>query len=48
MYPGSSLEPMYSRSEKCMADDAEDVDKAYYDTLLNRYPVKKEIEWIKL
>ena len=48
IYPGSSLGPMYSRSEECMADNAEDVDKAYYDTLLNTYPVKKDIEWIKL
>lgn len=48
IYPRSSLGPMYSRSEKCLADDAEDVDKSYYDTLLNTYPVKKEIEWIKL
>lgn len=48
IYPGSNLGPMYFRSEECMADDSEGVDKAYYDTLLNTYPVKEDIEWIKL
>lgn len=48
VYPGSSLGSMYSRSEECMADDGEEVDKAYYDTLVNTYPVKENIEWMKL
>ena len=48
VYPGSSLGPMYSRSEECMADDGEEVDKAYYDTLVNTYPIKEDIEWVKL
>ena len=48
IYPGSGLGFMYSRSEECMANDGEEVDKAYYDTLVNTYTVKEDIEWMKL
>lgn len=48
IYPGSSLGSMYSRSEECMDENAESVDEAFYHTLMDTYPVRTDINWIKL
>lgn len=45
IYSNSSTGAMYSKGEEWLSDNAEDVDKNYYDSLMKKHPLKTDINW---
>lgn len=45
IYPTSSIETYYNKSEYCEEEDSEAVDEEYYKEMLNRHPLNTNINW---